>query len=267
MTAATLVAPRPVAPFSALDHCFYDDGFTVVKRVGADEPYAAGRPAYPGVFVLETLVQATRRCLGAPDLLLAAVDDAHLRDLAPGTVLTLRPDIAMTAEGCVITAASMTVRCRRPHPADAVTGVKATRARATRLADPATLLPYGPGLLLDAVSGYAPGTGATAEYTVSAAEPCYRDRAPGPYPATLVLESFAQACQALLCLDHTRATPRHARGVRVRGAVLPGQTLVHEVRLRRHGDGRALLSGQTSAAGRAVLTVDGLELEEVGTTG
>ncbi|MGX7824492.1 hypothetical protein ACTG9Q_05330 [Actinokineospora sp. 24-640] len=267
MTTATVAAPRPVAPFSALDHCFYDDGFTVVKRVSADDPYVAGRRAYPGVFVLETLVQAARRCLGAPDLLLAAVDDAPLRDLAPGTVLTLRPDIATTAEGCVITAESMTVRCRRPGPADAVTGVRAARTRTPRSVDPAILLPYGPGLLLDTVSGFVAGTAATAEYTVSATEPCYRDRAPGPYPATLVLESFAQTCQALLRLDRTRATPRHARGVRVHGAVLPGQTLVHEVRLRRQSDGRALLSGQTSAAGRAVLTVDGLEMEEVGTTG
>ena len=105
-----------LAPVPALDHCYYaDGGFTVVKRV---------TPGYAGVHVLETLVQAARRALGSPDLVLSAVDHARLRTLPTGTVLTLRPTITATDDGCTVTTDEIALRC----------------ARSTQVAYPATLV-------------------------------------------------------------------------------------------------------------------------------
>lgn len=254
--------PRPVTPFPAVDHCYYDDGaFTVVKRVTAADPYAGGR--YPGVFVLETLVQAARLALGAPDLVPASAEATGLRGLPAGAMLTVRPTIVETEDGCDVTADGVALRCVR---ASAVGG-----PRPPAQAGPAgTVPPEGVALdtasrgavLLDAVTRHVRGVGVTAHRAVRADEPCYRDRGADAYPTTLVLASFAEACAALLALEgRPPAEPSALRGVVVRGAAHPGQTLVHSAALRPDG----WICGETRVDGRPVLTVDGLRPGEAST--
>lgn len=272
--------PRPVTPFPAVDHCYYDDGaFTVVKRVTAADPYAGGR--YPGVFVLETLVQAARLALGAPDLVPASAEATGLRGLPAGAMLIVRPTIVATEDGCDVTADGIALRCvrasatappRRPRPPSQA-GTTATMPpdrvppdvlppdSGSRDAEPLDTAALGV-VLLDAVTRHVPGVGVTAHRVIRADEPCYRDCGADAYPATLVLASFAGACAALLALEgRPPAEPSALRGVVVRGAAHPGQTLVHSAALRPDG----WISGETRVDGRPVLTVDGLRPGEAST--
>lgn len=248
---------RPVVPLSAVDHVIAGDGrFTAVKRIDPDDPYLT-LPGYPGAFVVESVVQAARRCLSSPGLALAEVVSARLRaPLRAGDTLTFHP--VFTESGPLVqvdahgvrqdgeTAATVTLRC----------GVVAADERFTLRDRPATAA--SAGALVDRVTPCS--NGGTVEYTVRPTEPCYRHQLLGPYPPTLVLESFVRGCAALS--GDSTVILRELLRVQVHGLAHPGQVLRHEI--RRVGVGG--FRGRTTADGRACLTVELADLRGEATT-
>lgn len=135
-----------------------------------------------------------------------------------------------------------------------------------------TMLPHGPPMLLvDRVEWLEPGRSLRAIKAISGSEPCYQqlpDGLPAPryaYPATLVLESFAQA---VALLWHTRAGSlagagrvlmlAGARECRFDGAAYPGDVLRHQVALERVIADTAFAAGETWVAGRRIATIGSL---------
>lgn len=281
----------PVAvPLSAVDGVRVrgNGDLTAHKTITTRDPYLSGHypgaPSYPGVFVLESVLQAARRLLGNPELTIAEIESVRFEaPLPPADTLHLTltfhpvwdgdPGYLVRARGTRsdgTRAATVTVRCteprgrlRRTPRADRPVSLLSRRTELVNVRD---LLPHRPPILLtDRVVGSVPGERVVTEFTVRANEPCYRhlpsevDRMGCAYPDSLVLESFTQACTALLLLDRwrpERGTPvfGSARSVRLYEPVFPGQTLRHEVWLRRCDGDTALLHGQTTVDGRICLT-------------
>jgi len=123
--------------------------------------------------------------------------------------------------------------------------------------DPAELLPHRwPMLLLDEVVAAEPGVALIARRMVSAGDPWCGPGGLAPY---LVLESWLQACAALLSLGAgTVAVPLVGalRGVRVARAVHPGEMLEHRVFIDRSIDTAAIFSGLALVDGETVLAAE-----------
>lgn len=294
-----LAPPAMAVPLSAVDDLRVDEhgALTAEKTITTANPYLSGhypgRPIYPGVFVLESVVQAARRLLGNPELVLAEVESVRLRaPLLPGD--TLRLDLSFTevldgyrvrargtrSDGAA--AASLTLRCvelgRRARSAD--DAVPVAGPSGTVPVDVRDLLPHRPPILLvDRVVEHVPGERAVTEFTVRTSQPCYRHlpsevaRQAHAYPDSLVLESFTQSCGMLFLLARATRAPGtlafgNARAVRLSEPVFPGRTMRHEVWLERVLGDTALLHGRTTVDGRVCLTVGSLAvLSRDGLTG
>ncbi|GAB3465335.1 3-hydroxyacyl-ACP dehydratase FabZ family protein [Actinophytocola sediminis] len=265
-------------PLSAVDDVLIGAGgaLSAVQTIRADNPYLAGhypgRPIYPGVFVLESALQATRRLLGHHDLVLAEVESVRFRTpLLPGDTLRLALSITPAEDGYLVRAkgpaATAVLRCVRPtaRPAAPVgTAVPRPHPPAATV-NVRDLLPHRPPILLtDRVVEHVPGERAVTEFTVRTTEPCYRDlpseldRRACAYPDSLALESFTQACAVLFLLSRPRVAGTlafgAARAVRLHEPVFPGQTMRHEVHLTRVVGDTALVHGQTTVDGRVTMT-------------
>ncbi|HEY4023733.1 MAG TPA: hypothetical protein VGM75_33970 [Pseudonocardiaceae bacterium] len=282
---------RQAVPLCAVDelHVCQDLELTATKTISATDPYLSGhypgRPIYPGVFVIESVLQAARRYLGEQALAVAAVESVRLNaPLLPGDTMRITlsfnrlPDEQVRvrarcarADGSL--AASVDLRCvglarRYTLAADGEpAGVLCTGAWHGNLPDVHDLLPHRPPILLvDEIREYAPGM-AVAEYVVRDTEPCYAggDLGVTCYPDTLVLESFVQAAAALFVLERGDLHGRtlvlgSARGVRFGEPVLAGEVISHRVHLDRLTGDTALLRGASSVHGRACLEVTSVVL-------
>jgi 3-hydroxyacyl-[acyl-carrier-protein] dehydratase len=125
-----------------------------------------------------------------------------------------------------------------------------------------------PMLLVDRVLELVPGQRIVAAKAISCAEPCYVGVAEGrlrdaAYPSALALESFGQAAALL----RDCSLPPGERGVRMLGAfrdcrvtgrALPGDVLVHTVRLDQLVHGHAFVHGESRVGDRLVLQVGSL---------
>ncbi|WP_233513184.1 3-hydroxyacyl-ACP dehydratase FabZ family protein, partial [Micromonospora craterilacus] len=234
--------PPGAAPLAAVDDLQVSaEGGRVEVIAGVpvrlDDPNLCGHfpgfPVFPGVFIVEALVQAVDIALrgaGRPRLRLRAVDAVRfLAPLLPPDRLTL--DIVAVADGperWAVTASgsrddgtvTVTLRARfdGSDPADRPDGGIATPAGLVPTpagsARPSSgglgqhqiraLLPQRfPLLLVDRVLTMTPGTHIEAVKAVTATEPCYRDLTddapPGDYayPASLLVESLGQTAALL----------------------------------------------------------------------
>jgi 3-hydroxyacyl-[acyl-carrier-protein] dehydratase len=132
-------------------------------------------------------------------------------------------------------------------------------------------IPHRPPILLvDRIDEVVPGSRLVGRKAISGNEPCYaelgQDAAASAYeyPRALVIESWAQA--AVLLAVWTRPNPDVLAGkVELAGAIngvvfggpaLPGDVLVHEVRLVRAIDDTAIVAGRTTVGDSPVLEID-----------
>ncbi|KUJ65259.1 hypothetical protein ACZ90_48780 [Streptomyces albus subsp. albus] len=142
----------------------------------------------------------------------------------------------------------------------------------TVIPDLTELLPHRDTMLLvDTVLEVVPGEHAVVAKTVSYDERWYRR--PGvseasqehhAYPHAVLLESFNQACAVLVMATwRSASTDVLQAGVPMLGTytnirfgrpVLPGETLVHHVRMRQERDEAMVLSGESVVGDDVVLT-------------
>ncbi|MFD8219384.1 3-hydroxyacyl-ACP dehydratase FabZ family protein [Streptomyces sp. NPDC059697] len=135
---------------------------------------------------------------------------------------------------------------------------------ATAHPDPGDLLPYGyPALQIDRIVRHTPGAlMATKAVTYHELDSHLGRSRPGEFPASLLLESFLQACGLLIVLESDGADRQllifgSARGVRVTGAVYAGELLEHSVELIDRDEETATFNGVARAGdGRVVLEVE-----------
>ncbi|OLR93672.1 3-hydroxyacyl-ACP dehydratase FabZ family protein [Actinokineospora bangkokensis] len=129
------------------------------------------------------------------------------------------------------------------------------------------LLPHRhPILQVDRVLELVPGERVVAVKAVTGSEPCFADLGAGGdhgYPVSLLLESLGQTA-AVLWLRSAELAGRPtdgtlvfgaARGIEVRGPVLPGDVLRHVVEMESDKGDTALLRGETWVGERRVATV------------
>nr|WP_277351216.1 hypothetical protein [Micromonospora sp. HNM0581] len=249
--------------------------------IRSDDPNLCGHfpgfPVFPGVFIVEALVQAVDIALrnpGQPRLRLRSVDSIRfLAPLLPPDRLTL--DIVVTQDGAdrwVVKASgrraddtvSVTLRATfvgGTAPRPQISGPVVTGAGGAGLEhhQVRALLPQRyPLLLVDRVLSMTPGRRIEAVKTVTATEPCYRDLADDApagdyaYPASLLVESLGQAA-ALLWLagaegpvddDHVLMFVG-ARNFSFDVAAYPGDLLRHVVHLERVIADTAFATGET----------------------
>jgi 3-hydroxymyristoyl/3-hydroxydecanoyl-(acyl carrier protein) dehydratase len=263
---------------------------TAMVLVRATEPVFTGHypgfPVLPGVCVIECVDRAARAAPPVETVELAAIDSARfLGPVRPGDELTVElgwsadgGDWCCRAEVSTARGRSATVRlryrARRPNlgaaqPRGPEPGPGLGVDEITRL------IPHRPPmLLLDRVDGLVPGERLTATWTVRADEPWSAEES--PYPAVLLVESWCQAAGVLT----VHGTGRESwllllgavQGAELGGAVFPGETVEHRVRLSRSAADAAVLAGESCVDGRVVLRVRRIvvamrpatELEEVG---
>jgi 3-hydroxyacyl-[acyl-carrier-protein] dehydratase len=128
-------------------------------------------------------------------------------------------------------------------------------------ADLHRLLPHRPPMLLvDEVVAVEPGVWLIARKTVSAGDPWCGSGGLAPY---LVLESWLQACAALVCWDEPQPDASVGGGVLVAGLrdvwvgrpAFVGQTIEHRVEVVRSMAGSAICTGSAVIADETMLTV------------
>lgn len=126
----------------------------------------------------------------------------------------------------------------------------------TRL-DPAVLLPHRwPMALLDEAEFVERDATLVGRWTVRADDPWCQAAGMPPH---LVLESWLQACAALVCAGRgsaSRVFVGGLRGVRVAGPVKVGETVEHRVRVLRGLAATGVCAGVATVAGRIVVTVE-----------
>lgn len=135
------------------------------------------------------------------------------------------------------------------------------------------MLPHRfPMLQVDRVTELSPGRHIVAEKAVTGSEPCYAavpDDAPQhayAYPISLMLESLGQSGCLLWMQSLGRAAYEgrtalifgSARGLRLTSRVLPGEVMRHQAWLTAVKGDTAILRGETTAAGRPVLTLESM---------
>lgn len=133
------------------------------------------------------------------------------------------------------------------------------------------LIPHRfPILLVDRVDEVQPGERIVTRKAVSVNEPWYQslpDDTPDAgyaYPVPLLIESWCQSAALLTAWDQDPAAAEGQvalfggmSGIEVVGQVLPGDVLLHEVRINRAFAGTWFFDGATTTAcGREVLRVD-----------
>ena len=120
---------------------------------------------------------------------------------------------------------------------------------------PSAVLPHRPPMLLvDGFTSVHPGLRLTAHRTVRPDDPwCH----PAGLAPDLVLESWLQACSALLCWERPGSGVLLAglRDARVLRPVHVGETVVHHVELVRGTPGAAICTGSGEVGGQVVLSV------------
>ena len=270
---------RPLDAADLVDTAREADGLRIraSKVVRADDPYLPGHfpsgAIYPGVFVIETVLQSARAALRAPHLRITAVRQARFTaPLTDGDELVIDATLRrQPADGRI----GVDARC---HSGDGTpTGTVRLELEpgddgdgcARGWADAFAGLPHAhPMILVDRVVS-CDGLEIEAVKAVTASEPCYADVAPRAprsswrYPASLLIESFGQAA-ALLWLA-ARGTPQDrltmfatARDVQMSGNVWPGDTLRHTARLEHASDQSALVTGETRVGDDVVATFGSL---------
>ncbi|MFV2101608.1 3-hydroxyacyl-ACP dehydratase FabZ family protein [Micromonospora sp. LOL_024] len=296
-TVTSQPCPPGAAPLAAVDDLqvgVVGDRVEVIAGVPIrrDDPNLCGHfpgfPVFPGVFIVEALVQAVDIALrnpGRPRLRLCSVDSVRfLAPLLPPDRLTL--DIVATGEGpdrWTVTASgrrddstvTVTLRARfdggdaaepaasgsATPPGTAGEGLAHHQIRA--------LLPQRyPLLLVDRVLTMTPGSRIEAVKTVTATEPCYRDLAddapPGDYayPASLLVESLGQTAALLWLAEAERPVGDDhvlmfvgARDFVFDGAAYPGDVLRHTVHLERVIADTAFATGETYVGDRRIARV------------
>jgi len=241
-----------------------------------------GSPIFPGSFLVEALLEAASSVLPA-GLRLETIDACRFRaPLLPGDVVAASFAARAEAAGRVLVevtargrapVAELTMRLGPPPPGTpGTTGREPWIAPSGRVLDPAFVraaLPHRPpALLVDEgwlLAGVRPGL--LARKTLAAGEACFGRKGGvglATYPATLVLESFCQACGLLRAAgasDEASPDDREApvvaklAGLRVVGEVSPGDTLEHHVELLVRSEDGAVFAGHTTAGGGRVLEV------------
>lgn len=283
MTAATVAAsPRRASPLRAVDDVRIEptaEGYAVSARLDIGRVdltgHFPGMPVYPGVFTLESIVQAVATGLGAPLDLREIRSGRFLGALLPTDTLLVQAQVEPAADGWDVTAVGtradgepvIRLKAALGEPPDAgQASPPSTDAGGgvMNLAAVEAVLPHRhPMLLIDRVTALEPGVAVRAEKAVTATEPCYAGCDDVPYagrayPVSLVLESLGQAA-ALLWGVRLRADEilmlAGVRGFRVTGAAYPGDVLHHEVRLTHLKADTAFAAGRTWAGSRPVAEV------------
>ena len=134
---------------------------------------------------------------------------------------------------------------------------------------PFSVLPQRyPMLLVDRLLRLQPGQSVTAQKNVSIAEPCYRNclQIDHPdllaYPHSLTIESFAQSVGLLLdtVWDMSSAQRDNVvvfgsfQDVTMHGHAIPGDVIIHSVRLEHGNATSAIFSGHSSVNGKTILS-------------
>ncbi len=130
-----------------------------------------------------------------------------------------------------------------------------------RAAIEAVLAHREPMLFVDRVSEVEPGVRLVAHRVVTGREPWYPFGSGVPCPPGLLLESWAQAAVLLTRWADPDAVAGQVelltmfRGAEVLRAVLPGDELVHSVRVDKVVRGAAVVSGGATVGGSPVLEI------------
>jgi 3-hydroxymyristoyl/3-hydroxydecanoyl-(acyl carrier protein) dehydratase len=250
-TAAARVKRR-AAPLIAVDgyEVLSATEITATKVVKADDPYLEGHypdfTIYPGVFIIESVVQTVRLLAGETmempeELELVGVPSVRfVTPMLPGDVLHIRVQTVSAADGTV----KVKAECQNADGAKAaqmklefrpVAGTAAAvvtsapagapAAQATRSAVPVYdhaalrgLLPHRhPIIMVDRVEEIVPFESIVATKAVTGSEPCYAGIAESDsprryaYPRSLIIESFGQS-GAVLWLESIRREGRTLDG-------------------------------------------------------
>jgi 3-hydroxymyristoyl/3-hydroxydecanoyl-(acyl carrier protein) dehydratase len=263
-----MAGPHRAAPLEAVDDEVSADGSTVAagKEVRADDPYLAGHypefTVYPGVFTVESAVQAVERYLagrGGDDLAMRLTELPRVRfrrPVLPGA--TLRISATCATDGSTVTCVD---------GADRLVATMRLTLEPTAPAPPSSLPPLGsllphrhPILLVDRVVSWQPPDRLVAVKAVTRSEPCYAgaDLA-DDYPPTLVLESFAQSCCVLWRLSGAGSSGTvpvlgAVSDVVFQSPVYAGDVMRHVVHLDTTTSTAARLSGETWVDDRRVAT-------------
>ncbi|KJS52820.1 3-hydroxyacyl-ACP dehydratase FabZ family protein [Streptomyces rubellomurinus] len=126
-----------------------------------------------------------------------------------------------------------------------------------------------PMLLVDRVDDLVPGERLTARKAVTANEPWYQDLPEGAddrehaYPSVLLVESWCQAAGVLAAWDLPNPDVLTGQVMLFGGIadvvfhhpVLPGDVLVHHVRLVRSFSDTVIFEGEAAVDGRTVLEI------------
>ncbi|WP_422768921.1 hypothetical protein ACN28C_19190 [Plantactinospora sp. WMMC1484] len=284
MTASTVGyhRPRSAAPLRAIDAVSAERaaaGFAISARLDIGRVdlrgHFPGMPVYPGVFTLESIVQAVAAGTDVPLSLREIHSGRFLGALLPGDTLVLRIDVEPAADGWAATVTGTraggepVIKLRAvlgdlptTTPADPpppVTGSAAMDVTAVEAA-----LPHRhPMLLVDRVIDLEPGVIVRAEKAITANDPCYAEcddlpLATRAYPASLMLESLGQAAALLWGVRVSSDDVLMLAGVRryrVTGAAYPGDVLHHMVQLTHIKADTAFATGRTWAGDRPVAEV------------
>jgi 3-hydroxyacyl-[acyl-carrier-protein] dehydratase len=255
-----------------------------------DHPIAAGHypgdPIVPGTCLLEAALQAIE--LAPPGAWPAAgelvrVDDLQLmHPVRPGETIELHAQpaaapaaepelagawrwrVAFTHAGRKIARATLLIGARPAEPVGAAPAWSDTPEwTELKALDVVRSLPHrAPLLLIDAAWVAPGGTQVVATRSVTLADSCYGLLSQCPdagdlrYPSLMVAESMAQAAGLLqLGGDRGAHVPMLLGGMRrleFHGAAEPGESLRHELSLRRRFGATAMVSGITFAGRRLI---------------
>ncbi len=123
--------------------------------------------------------------------------------------------------------------------------------------DPGGLLPYGhPALQVDRVLHREPGRLVAVKAVSHHELGGHIGDGPGGFPASLVIESFLQACGLLVAVPGRLLVFGSARGIRVGGTAHAGELLVHTVELVDRYEDTATFTGVSRVGEAIVLSVD-----------
>jgi 3-hydroxymyristoyl/3-hydroxydecanoyl-(acyl carrier protein) dehydratase len=261
------------------------DGFSAWLRLDDERLFAGhypGTPLLPGSYLVEALVQAAGGFLGDGMQLKEIVACRFHAPLLPRDTAAVRFALGEPKPGGTLVEA--TVRGRslaaevtlllgatlEPPPAPAI-GAGAAAGHERRLDGEfvrQTLPHRPPALLVD--EGHCRQSAAgrpllVGHKLVTTTEPCYDDgEAAGGYPASLVLESFCQACGLLRAAaakagdgrgEPTAPVVAKLAGVRVHGEAWPGERIDHHVELVVRAPEGAVFTGESRVGERVILVV------------